>query len=121
MKAFLLFALVVTFLGCAEDDPNKLSFLFKIKNVSEKNVSYCLSLENRSACDTLFSKDSVSFERKFDSLQLGDPCSYSDVLNEYRFLDDSIDVEVKANVLSSRNYDDFGCIVDLIQIEFKEK
>jgi hypothetical protein len=43
------------------------------------------------------------------------------VLNEYRFLDDSIDVEVKAKVLSSRNYDDFGCIVDLIQIEFKEK
>ena len=119
MKALLLLTLVVALIGCVEDDPNKISFLFKIKNTTEKDVSYCLSLNDKSVCDTLLSRDSVMFEKNLDSLQSGNPCSYSSVLNEYRFLNDSVNVEVEAKVLSSRNYD-YGCLVDLIQVEFKE-
>ena len=49
--------------------------------------------------------NAVMFEKNLDSLQSGNPCGYSSVLNEYRFLNDSVNVEVEAKVLSSRNYD----------------
>lgn len=111
---FLLFHL-----GCVEDDPLPVSFLYELKNSTESDIAYCVSTENEKKCDTLAFKDSVIFEKEIDSLLLGDPCCRSYTLVEYHTLGSDSNIELETKVIYSKYYAEIGYNVDFIQAEFR--